>query len=66
MTVPPEVYGALSLASAYEKQRKDYWKKGNGFKQKAFKTKCDTKVARLVAKAVRLMAKRGITVSDIT
>lgn len=65
MTIPPEVYGCLSLASSYERRRGDFWKKGNGFKRKAFKTKCEKKIARLVSRAVRLLAGRGMTVDDI-
>lgn len=65
MNVPPEVYGALSIASNYEKSLKDTRKK-NGYRTKQFRSKCETKIARLVARAARLLAARGLTVDHIT
>ncbi len=65
MTVPPEVYGCLSVSAGYERRQKEAWRKGNEYRRQKFRRKCQEKIDRLTARAVRLLAKRGLTVDAL-
>ncbi len=62
--MPPEVYGALSLAAAHAKRMRTEWKPSI-YLRREFRRKCQRKIDRLLNRAARLLNRRGLSVDDV-